>query len=471
MNVCAPSSLLPDALLSEIASFVSTSPVPDEAALLSASHCVLDTLSNAMLALRHGECARWLGNAMPGASLPLGCRLPGTDIETVPATAAWGLAFCQRRLGLECLWPCEQSVSPADPLAPLLCAADWLGRNFAHPGQLKLHGYPMPLRDTPPLMRELLSALLGAQELYGALVEANPIAQRGYDPSFFGRIASCVHAVRLLGGGAELLPSAVSLCFEAGLRPEAPASRGAWIAAEEARDSLILAQRCLAGDSGSPRVLSTPRSGFQDAFLGGSSLRLSRGAGYSVGLQAVYNLVYPERLSSQALAEAVLRLHDLLVGRLAEVEVVDLYTHEPVEAGSGEALLRPMAIALAHGRLGSELLSQAPDPGAEALLPRLRLHHEPVFAADRRNPDKRALPGAAQASLRDGSRTERFLVEYPTGHYRRRTEGLPLLFDKAEAAIGGRFDAERAEEILDLFDRPAELWDMPVTRFMDLWTA
>jgi hypothetical protein len=50
-------------------------------------------------------------------------------------------------------------------------------------------------------------------------------------------------------------------------------------------------------------------------------------------------------------------------------------------------------------------------------------------------------------------------------------ETLPLLFAKAEAAIESRFDDARAEEIVDLFDHPANLYEMPVTRFIELWIA
>ena len=74
-----------------------------------------------------------------------------------------------------------------------------------------------------------------------------------------------------------------------------------------------------------------------------------------------------------------------------------------------------------------------------------------------------------QVFFRGGTQTERVAVEYPLGHHRRRVEGLPLLFDKAEAALRTRFDEDRAEEIADLFDRPAGLESLPVDQFMDLW--
>jgi 2-methylcitrate dehydratase len=99
----------------------------------------------------------------------------------------------------------------------------------------------------------------------------------------------------------------------------------------------------------------------------------------------------------------------------------------------------------------------------------MHLHEDRGFSLDYRDPDKHALANAVQVFFRGGTHTERIAVEYPLGHHRRRAEGLPLVFDKAEAALRTRFDEDRAEEIVDLFDRPAGLESLPVDKFMAWW--
>jgi 2-methylcitrate dehydratase len=131
------------------------------------------------------------------------------------------------------------------------------------------------------------------------------------------------------------------------------------------------------------------------------------------------------------------------------------------------------ALGLVFGRVtdGHFEDAVARDPRLAPLCARMHLHEDLGFSLDYRDPDKHSLANAVQVFFRGGTRTERVAVEYPLGHHRRRVEGLPLLFDKAEAALRTRLDEDRAEEIVDLFDRPAGLESLPVDKFMDLWVA
>jgi 2-methylcitrate dehydratase len=71
--------------------------------------------------------------------------------------------------------------------------------------------------------------------------------------------------------------------------------------------------------------------------------------------------------------------------------------------------------------------------------------------------------------FKDGSSTENVLVEYPIGHRRRRSDGIPLLEDKFKANLATRFTAQRSAEIFALCKDQAALEATPVNRFVDLF--
>ena len=70
----------PDALLLELADYVARPPAFSDAAYRTASHCLLDTLGCAMLALQLPACSRLLGPVVPGTMVPNGARVAASNI-------------------------------------------------------------------------------------------------------------------------------------------------------------------------------------------------------------------------------------------------------------------------------------------------------------------------------------------------------------------------------------------------------
>jgi 2-methylcitrate dehydratase len=62
-------------------------------------------------------------------------------------------------------------------------------------------------------------------------------------------------------------------------------------------------------------------------------------------------------------------------------------------------------------------------------------------------------------------------VEYPIGHRRRRTEGVPLLINKFKKNLARRFPAARQDAILSLCADQKKLEAMPVHEFVDLFVV
>ena len=67
------------------------------------------------------------------------------------------------------------------------------------------------------------------------------------------------------------------------------------------------------------------------------------------------------------------------------------------------------------------------------------------------------------------ARTRKVAVEYPTGHRRRRREGIPLLEAKFRRNRERRFPEERREGILELCRDPKRLEATPVREFVELF--
>ena len=93
------------------------------------------------------------------------------------------------------------------------------------------------------------------------------------------------------------------------------------------------------------------------------------------------------------------------------------------------------------------------------------------YSEDYLDPDKRSIANAVQVFFKDGSATEKIAVEYPIGHRRRRTEGIPLLVKKFKSNLDSRLAPPWSKKILDLCLEPPELQATPVDQFMDMFTV
>ncbi|MCA9017131.1 MAG: MmgE/PrpD family protein, partial [Planctomycetaceae bacterium] len=104
----------------------------------------------------------------------------------------------------------------------------------------------------------------------------------------------------------------------------------------------------------------------------------------------------------------------------------------------------------------------------DELREKMEIHEEPRYSNEYLEPSKRSIANSLQVFFKDGSCTDRIEIEYPVGHRRRRTEGIPLLEAKFRANLATRFPARRCEEIFNLCKDQVQLEAMPVNEFMDL---
>jgi len=63
------------------------------------------------------------------------------------------------------------------------------------------------------------------------------------------------------------------------------------------------------------------------------------------------------------------------------------------------------------------------------------------------------------------------VVEYPIGHRRRRSEGIPYLIEKFKTNLARRFPAKQQKAILDVSLDQKKLEEMPVNEYVDLYAV
>jgi 2-methylcitrate dehydratase len=93
---------------------------------------------------------------------------------------------------------------------------------------------------------------------------------------------------------------------------------------------------------------------------------------------------------------------------------------------------------------------------------------DPGYTADYHNPEKRSIANAITVEFKDGTVFDEVAVEYPIGHARRRTEGIPLLIEKYKTNLARIYDTDKQKKIIDVCLDYDKLSATPVNEFMDL---
>ena len=71
--------------------------------------------------------------------------------------------------------------------------------------------------------------------------------------------------------------------------------------------------------------------------------------------------------------------------------------------------------------------------------------------------------------LKDGSKLNEVVVEYPIGHKRRRADGIPLLVEKFKANLARRFPKQQQDAILTVSLDQKAIEAIPVHEYVDMY--
>jgi 2-methylcitrate dehydratase len=471
-----------DTVIADLVDFVARGDASSALAYETARHCLLDTLGCGLEALEYPACTKLLGPIVAGTVVPNGAKVPGTPYQLDPVQAAFNLGVMVRWLDFNDTWLAAEWGHPSDNLGGILAAADWLSRTAIANGR-------------PPLtMRDVLGSMIRAHEIQGCLALENSFNRVGLDHVVLVKVATTAVVARLLGLSREESLNAVSLAWVDGqsLRTyrHAPntGSRKSWAAGDATSRGVRLALIARTGEMGYPSALTAKTWGFYDVSFRGQPFRFQRPYGSYVMENVLFKVAFPAEFHAQTAVEAAMTLHAELARRgksTEDIARVSVRTHEACiriidkrgplanPADRDHCVQYMIAVPLIFGRLTAADYEDAvaADPRIDALRDKTVCVEDPAFTRDYHDPEKRSIANGLTITLKDGAALPEVVVEYPIGHKRRRSEGIPLLEAKFRKNLARRFSEQQQRAILSLSLDPAKLEATPVHEYVDAYVA
>ncbi|PCE23595.1 2-methylcitrate dehydratase [Paraburkholderia acidicola] len=470
----------PDQVLVDIVDYVLGYVVDSALALETARNCLIDTLGCGLEALSYPACTKLMGPLVPGTIVPHGAKVPGTQFQLDPVQAAFNIGAMIRWLDFNDTWLAAEWGHPSDNLGGILATADWLSRNAVATGNKSL------------TMKDVLVGMIKAHEIQGCIALENSFNRVGLDHVLLVKLASTAVVGQLLGLTRDELINAVSLAFVDGhsLRTyrHAPntGSRKSWAAGDATSRAVRLALIAKTGEMGYPSVLTAKTWGFYDVLFKGNAFRFQRPYGSYVMENVLFKISFPAEFHSQTAVEAAMTLHGQLKAKgkaVEDIAKITIRTHEAAiriidkkgplnnPADRDHCIQYMIAVPLIYGRLtaGDYEDAIAQDPRIDVLRDKMTCVEDAQFTKDYHDPDKRSIANALTVEFNDGTALDEVVVEYPIGHKRRRTDGIPLLVEKFRTNLARRFPVKQQQAILDISLDQARLEAMPVNEYVDLY--
>jgi 2-methylcitrate dehydratase len=234
---------------------------------------------------------------------------------------------------------------------------------------------------------------------------------------------------------------------------------------------------------GLPSVLTAKHWGFQDVLFEGKPIELERPLGCYVMENVLFKISFPAEFHAQTAVEAAVMLHPRISGCLDQIREIKVWTHESAmriicktgqlnnPADRDHCLQYMIAIALLYGDLDAEHYENAfhtSDSRIDLLRSLMVIEEQPEYTRDYLDPGKRSIANALQIVFKDGSATDLVAVEYPIGHRRRRTDGIPLLEKKFLTNLATRFPLAQVRKFSQISLDQSRLEGMRVDEWMKM---
>ena len=469
-----------DPEITAIVDYVLDYQVTSDVAYETAWNCFLDTLGCGLEALEYRECRKMLGPVVPGVTIQNGVRVPGTNYELDPVQGAFNIGAMIRWLDFNDTWLAAEWGHPSDNLGGILATADYLSRIAIANG-----GKALTVKD-------VLTGMIKAHEIQGCIALENSFNKVGMDHVVLVKVASTAVVAQMMGLHREQTLAAVSLAWVDGqsLRtyrhyPNA-GSRKSWAAGDATSRAVRLALIAKTGEMGYPSVLSAKTWGFYDASFRGNKFKFQRAYGSYVMENVLFKISFPAEFHSQTGVEAAMTIHGKMaaMGKTSDdIKSVSIRTHEaciriidkqgPLNnpADRDHCIQYMVAVPLIFGRLTARDYEDdvASDPRIDALREKIKCVEDTSFTADYHDPEKRSIANALTVTFNDGTTLDEVVVEYPVGHARRRTEGIPLLHAKFKTNLARIFGQAQQDAIIKVSLDRASLEKMSIVEYMDLY--
>jgi 2-methylcitrate dehydratase len=441
----------------------------------TAWNCFMDTLGCGLEALEYEACTKLLGPVVPGVTVANGVKVPGTKHVLDPVQGAFNIGAMIRWLDFNDTWLAAEWGHPSDNLGAILATADWLSRTT----------------DKKFTVKDVLTAMIKAHEIQGCIALENSFNKVGLDHVVLVKVASTAVVAQMMGLTRDQALAAVSLAWVDGqsLRtyrhfPNA-GSRKSWAAGDATSRAVRLALIAKTGEMGYPSALTAKTWGFYDVSFKGNAFKFQRPYGSYVMENVLFKISFPAEFHSQTGVEAAMTIYHQMqaAGKSSDdIAKVTIRTHEaciriidkkgPLNnpADRDHCIQYMVAVPFIFGRLTARDYEEdiAADPRIDALREKIVCVEDPGYTADYHDPEKRSIANAITVEFKDGAVFDEVAVEYPIGHARRRTEGIPLLIEKYKTNLARIYDGEKQKKIIDLCLDYDKLAATPVNEFMDL---
>jgi 2-methylcitrate dehydratase len=459
----------------DIVDYVENYQIKSPVAYETAWNCFLDTLGCGFEALEYDACKKLLGPTVEGISVPNGVKVPGTNYVLDPIQGAFNIGSMIRWLDFNDTWLAAEWGHPSDNLGGILATADWLSRTT---------GKKFTIKD-------VLTAMIKAHEIQGCIALENSFNKVGLDHVILVKVASTAVVAQMMGLTRDQILAAVSLAWVDGqsLRtyrhfPNA-GSRKSWAAGDATSRAVRLALIAKTGEMGYPSVLTAKVWGFYDVSFKGQKFKFQRPYGSYVMENVLFKISFPAEFHSQTAVEAAMTISAKMkaAGKTSDdIKKVTIRTHEaciriidkkgPLNnpADRDHCIQYMVAVPLIFGRLTARDYEDdiASDQRIDDLREKITCVEDTSFTADYHDPEKRSIANALTIEFNDGSKFDEVVVEYPVGHARRRTEGIPLLIEKFKTNLARIYDKKQQDAILELSLDYDKLAVTPVNEYLDL---
>jgi 2-methylcitrate dehydratase len=372
-------------------------------------------------------------------------------------------------------WLAAEWGHPSDNLGAILATADWLTRTT----------------DKKFTVKDVLTAMIKAHEIQGCIALENSFNKVGLDHVILVKVASTAVVAQMMGLTRDQALAAVSLAWVDGqsLRtyrhfPNA-GSRKSWAAGDATSRAVRLALIAKTGEMGYPSALTAKTWGFYDVSFKGQPFKFQRAYSSYVMENVLFKISFPAEFHSQTGVEAAMTIYHQMqaAGKSSDdIAKVTIRTHEaciriidkkgPLNnpADRDHCIQYMVAVPFIFGRLTARDYEEdiAADPRIDALREKIVCVEDPGYTADYHNPEKRSIANAITVEFKDGTVFDEVAVEYPIGHARRRTEGIPLLIEKYKTNLARIYDTDKQKKIIDVCLDYDKLSATPVNEFMDL---
>jgi 2-methylcitrate dehydratase len=464
-----------DQVIIDIVDYAMNYEIKSPVAYETAWNSFMDTIGCGLESLEYEACTKLLGPVVPGLTVANGVKVPGTKHVLDPVQGAFNIGAMIRWLDFNDTWLAAEWGHPSDNLGAILATADWLSRTT----------------DKKFTIKDVLTAMIKAHEIQGCIALENSFNKVGLDHVILVKVASTAVVSQMMGLTRDQALAAVSLAWIDGqsLRtyrhfPNA-GSRKSWAAGDATSRAVRLALIAKTGEMGYPSALTAKTWGFYDVSFKGNEFKFQRPYGSYVMENVLFKISYPAEFHSQTAVEATMTIYQQMqaAGKTSDdIAKVTIRTHEacvriidkkgPLNnpADRDHCIQYMVAVPFIFGRLTARDYEDAiaSDPRIDALREKIACVEDTGYTADYFNPEKRSIANAITVEFKDGTIFDEVAVEYPIGHARRRTEGIPLLIEKYKTNLARIYDGDKQKQIIDLCLDYNKLAATPVNEFMDL---